>query len=122
MSQEQRRKKAASLKRMSVAEGFAMERVWEGERCFSIGVQERGMTMKKFYSYHLISNETRMGIGDEARAGSPSRRRSRIPKAGRIPLCSSGHPVAEGKDSDLPSASPANSPNASHSPKQPPSS
>ena len=48
MSQLQKRKKAASLKRMSVAEGFAMEAVWDRERCFSIGDQERGTTMKKF--------------------------------------------------------------------------
>ena len=41
--------KAASLKRISVTEGFAMEMVSSGERCFSMGVQEQGTTMKKFY-------------------------------------------------------------------------
>jgi hypothetical protein len=48
VSQEHKRKNAASLKRMSVAEGFAMDSVWDGEHCFSIGDQERGTTMKKF--------------------------------------------------------------------------
>jgi len=48
VNQEQRRKKAASLKRTSVAEGLAMRAAWDGERCFSIGAQERGATIKKF--------------------------------------------------------------------------
>ena len=49
MSQPKRRKREASLKRMSVALGAAIVMVCEGDRWSSIGVHERGTTMKKFY-------------------------------------------------------------------------